>query len=676
MKFSYQWLKDLTGFKGSLPEMIDLFNRYCFDTEFSQDNLEIKLPPNRMADASGHWGMAKELAQVLKKKFKEPVLSLKKDLKLETKNFISVINKESLLCQRYLALYVELPEKEVKTPVWLAKRLEDCGLRPISLVVDIMNYVMLETGQPMHAFDFDLLNSFKGKTKKQLEVRLARKGEKMKTLDGKDLEFSGKELLIADDSQALALAGIKGGVAAEISPKTTKIIIEAANFEAINIRLSSRLSGIKTDASIRFENFLDPNLAEKAIWRAAQLLQEISGAKIAKTAVDVYPVKNQPKKIIISHQEIEKLAGFKISAKEVKRILEGFCSSVKDSGKNYNLVIDTKRFDISIKQDVIEEVLRFVGYDQIPISSVSEEVKPPETNSEVRLKWQVQDILVKLGFDEVMNYSLIKEADLESFRFSPSTCIKVLKPVSGEFTHLRPSLLVGILKNLSLNMKNFEQGRIFEIGKVFSKANRFGAQGGDLVPSESRELSLTVWGEKDGNNNFLNLKGSLIELFLSLGYEESVINFKKTDSREFAPEESLSLEIDGSAIGLLGNLRKDLLEKYDLLKSASYAEIWLDHLPKAKPQKVFSDINRFPPLKRDLSFFVPLNIEYSEIIGKMKSPLVESCELFDIFEKNNQKSLSFHLIFRIKDRTLTDLEVNQEMEKIISKLESLGAKIR
>jgi phenylalanyl-tRNA synthetase beta chain len=327
MRFSYEWLKNIVGFNQSLNEVVDLLNRYSFDTEpAGKTSIEVKLPPNRIGDASGHLGLAKEVAVVLGKTIDLPKMTYRA-ASFKTSDFLSVEIKNKNRCPRYLAMYAEL-NRVGRSPKWMQKRMQDCGLRPINAVVDIMNYVMLEYGQPLHAFDFDKLD--RGQAgKKQIIVRLAQKGEMIATIEDKTYKLVGTELLICDSKQPLAIAGIKGGKDAEIDFQTKKIVVEAANFDPIGIRQAARSLGIRTDASARFENGVDPNLAGKAMQRVCALLQEICGAKVAKNGVDIYPVKKLPKKLIVSLTAIEKILGMKVSAKQAETIFKSFCVSSK-----------------------------------------------------------------------------------------------------------------------------------------------------------------------------------------------------------------------------------------------------------------------------------------------------------------------------------------------------------
>lgn len=663
MKYSYQWLKDLVGFQQGVREIADVFNRFVFDTEVSGKNLEIKIQPNRVGDASGHFGVAKELGFVLKKTVRFPKTSYAVSA-FKTSDFVELEVGEKNLCRRYTALYAKLPQLG-KTPVWLKRRLMACGLRPINAVVDIMNYVMLEIGQPLHAFDFEKLAKT-GAGKAKIIVRSSKKGETITTLEDKTYNLTGKELLICDLSGPLAVAGIKGGQRAEIDQKTRAIVVEAANFDAVSIRMTSRNLGIKTDASWRFENFLDPNLTMAAMQRAANLLQEIGAVEIADNFVDFYPKKTLPQNLKLSLAEIEKIIGFPVSPAAAEKIFRTFSANVKKiSPDGYVLTVETGRQDIVLKEDVAEEVARLVGYDKIPAIPVAELVKAPQGNYEIELKQRVQDELVKFGFDEVMNYSLVKESDLSGFGSDKDSFIKVTKSVSGDYSYLRVNTAVGLLKNISENAKRLDRFKIFEIGHVFSQ--------GQGLPKENIELGLAIFGNGNVENQFLELKGCLESLFERTGFGKVV--FKK--QKDNVGYEYLTFSLGNDELGYLINTQKYLLDKYDIKGPVAYAKISFDLLlSKNVPARQYQAVNKLPEVKRDLSFFLDKKIEYSAITDKINSPLLENFELFDIFEKNGKKSFSFHFYFRVKGRTLIDKEVDEEMKKIIAGLENLGAQIR
>ncbi len=679
MKYSYKWLKDLVGFRQDVRGIADVFSRYAFDAEVSGNNLEIKLQPNRIGDASGHLGMAKELGFALKKSVHSPEISYKKS-DFKTSEFVEIEVKDKRLCPRYTALYAELP-KLGQTPVWMEQRLMDCGLRPINAVVDIMNYVMLEYGQPLHAFDFDKLAKTSsprrslqrsaGQKKAKIIVRLGQEGESITTLEDKTYKLTGKELLITDLLGPLAVAGIKGGKRAEVGSKTKAVVVEAANFDAVSIRKTSRELGIKTDASWRFENFLDPNLTSQAMQRVAYFLQDICSARIANDFVDAYPKKVSAKTIRVSLEDMEKIIGMPVKAKDAESIFKTFATKIiKQGGGVYVLKVSTLRQDLSLKEDVAEELARFIGYDKIPAATTEELVKAPEQSNEINLKRKIQDELVKLGFDETMNYSLIKNADIEISRHEgdKKDYIRVTGPVSKEYEFLRRSLATGLLKNISENAKNFDKVKIFEVGHVFSEENS--------LPKENIQLGLAVFGNTDAQVQFRELRGCLENLFKSLGVTEFVTKRGIAGGHDY-----LFYKFDENEEGHFAhitNFWKKILDDYDIKGPVSYAGISVDNLlSENRLAKTYQEINRLPVVKRDLSFFVDKNLEYSAIDDKINSSLMEgNPELFDIFEKDGKKSFSFHLYFRVADRTLTDKEVDGEMKKIIAGLEVIGAEIR
>jgi len=319
MKVFYPWIKELTGIKQDSRELAEVLNQFVFDPELTANPqvLEVKVQANRVADASGHLGFSQEVARILKTKVREPKVVYKKS-SVTAKDKLEVLLKDSKLCRRYSAAYLE-NAKIGASPKWLQEKLLACGLRPINAAVDVMNYVMLEYGQPLHAFDFDKLHPAGAKA--QIIVRRAKPGEKITSLEDKHYDLNGTELLICDLEQPLALAGIKGGKVAEISKSTKRIVIEAANFEPVSIRLTAKRLGLKTDASLRFSHNLSPELCPLGMIRALSLLKEIAGAKIYEP-IDVYPKKQTKEDIGLDLKKINRIIGAELNLKEVLDVLE------------------------------------------------------------------------------------------------------------------------------------------------------------------------------------------------------------------------------------------------------------------------------------------------------------------------------------------------------------------
>jgi len=436
MIFSYNWLKDYI--KGKMPspkKLAELLTLHSFEVEEVKKVgkdwvLDIDVLPNRACDCFSHIGIAREIAVITNSKLKTQNSKLQlKTQKFNAKDFIKIEVKNREDCPRYTAKVI-LDVKVKSSPKWIQERLKACGLQPINNIVDITNYVMLETGQPIHAFDFDKIKSLSPKSqvpnpkqipnskfqKKKIIVRRAKKGEKITALDNKTYTLDEDILVIADTQEPIAIAGIKGGESTAIDSKTKNIIIEAANFSPQVIRRASRKLKLRTDASWRFENGVDPNLIDFAQERVCSLIQKIAGGKVTQGMVDFYPKKVLPKKIKLDLDYVEKLLGVRIPQKEIIKILKSLGLKIENwKLKILTVEVPTRRLDISIQEDLIEEIGRIVGFQNIPSVFPQTSLIPPERNEEIFWQRNCQDILKEQGFTEVYNYSFIGEQEKEIF---------------------------------------------------------------------------------------------------------------------------------------------------------------------------------------------------------------------------------------------------------------------
>ena len=667
MKFSYNWLKNYLDLKLPIEKLVEILNLYAFETELlpkDKDILEIKVPTNRI-DAYCHLGIAREISNILNLKLNEPQITYPKSQE-RIKNYLKVETQEKKLARRYsAALVFNIKVKE--SPKWLKERLISCGIRPINNIVDLTNYVMLETGQPLHAFDFNKLADFKNK--KTIIVRLAKKGEKITTLENINYSLTGNELLISDFEKPLALAGIKGGIGSEIDNNTKNIVIEAANFEPLNIRETSKVLNLKTDASLRFENNLDPELTIFALKRFLTLLNEISQPpiKICKDFIDVYNLKEKPKVISVLPSKISKIAGFDFKKSEFEKYLKTVANKITIKNNNYLVEIKSFRRDLETVEDLSEELIRLKGLNNVVSSIPITSIKYPEVPKIVEFKLKIAEIFSRdFGFDEIASYSFIKEEDLTNWNLNKNNLIKLTTPASFGFNYLRPNLLIKILENISLNLKNFNEFKIFEIGKIFKKENN--------LPIETLYLAGAIVS-KNQENNFLQLKGYVEKLFEIFNIQNFA--FKNGTDERF--EEFLKILINNKELGILGNISNNYQKIYDLKTKAAYFELNLEELVKhCVSLKLFVPLLKFPKVKRDLSIWMPQNLTFSRVkkIIKNSSKLLREIKLFDSIKIDNRKSYSFHLEFFDETRTLTEEEVEQEMAKIANNLNKLNIEIR
>jgi len=656
MKFSYQLLKKLVPKIENKSGLIEKLILYAFEAEdLGGDMIEIFIPANRYSDAASHWGMARIISAIYGRNFQFPIsnpqFSKPKCKEVEP---LKIEIKDTDLCPRYMGWYFEVP-KIAASPKWMQDILISCGLRPVNSVVDIMNYTMLETGQPLHAFDVDKLTTY-NKQLTTIIVRRAKKREKIITLDNEVYELNEKILVIADDKDSLAIAGIKGGKKAEVDNNTKRIIVEAANFESTRIYKTSRQINLTTDASVRFGHGLSPVLAERGIKRAAELLEEICQAKAGKLH-DIGFLEPSRKVLKFDIDRFNKLTGLNLREKACFNYLKKLGFSIK----NKLVEVPPERMDVSIFEDLVEEIVNLYGYNKVPVAPPHVYLRPSGYEEINILKDKVRKILVGFGLSEVYNYSFISKYDLEKSagRFFGGEPIAVKNPISSQFEFLRPSLSCGLLKNTEDNSRFFESVRIFEIGKVFPE-----------------KLVLGIAASFKKGKPVLELKGWIEELLKEIGLTDYFMPDLNFDLRFLDSKESLRIESDHSVLGYFGSTTEG---------NVAIAELDLEKLlVLAVGEKEFEPLAKYPEIIRDLSIIIPRHIRSSEvfeIIENAAPKYLDDVDLIDVYEDlkigENNQSLTFRLVFLADDRTLTDQEVDKEMKRITTSLEEeFNAEIR
>lgn len=696
MKFSYNWLSEYIDKIPPIKQLVSDLTMRSFEIDsFGQEGkdwiVDIKVLPNRAFDCLSHLGMAQEIAAVANRKFKEPKTVLKEEKSLNINNFLSVEVKEKKLCPRYSARVI-VDVKVGSSPEWLQERLISCGLRPINNIVDIVNYVMLEFGQPLHAFDLDKLSD------KKIIIRNAQPKEKILTLDEQKSEISLDQniLVIADSRQPVAIAGIKGGKTPEVGASTKRIVIEAANFNPKNIRKSSRFLGLRTDASWRFENGVDINLTIKALNQASFMIAKIAGGKIVSGVIDVAGIKKQPWIVTVKHGYIESLLGIKIKSPEVLKVFSRLSLSVKQIKKGkeifYQVKIPTRRADLISQEDLIEEIGRLLGYENI-ISKMPSGVLIPSVKEEVLIYAdKIRDILTGVGYSEVYNYSFISEADKQNFNLQ--NLAELNNPLSHEQKYLRPNLAIGLINNLKDNLKYFLPGsgftpkdkalRLFEIGHVFSEVGHdFG---------EEKRISGLIYlkNEKKKDAAFYEIKGAVETLCHKLGLSDE---WSDSHIQEGLPAnwksifyqlKTAQIKSGEKILGWIGEINPKIASDLGIDGKASIFEIDFSILVKlVNEEKEYKPPSKFPAITRDLAILVSATTKTEEILNIIENnggDLLVDVDLFDIYEGKDltakNKSLAFHLIFQSDEKNLSDNEINRLMEKIIKSIENKGWKIR
>jgi len=676
MKFSYNFLQSF--FKSKLPKpekLADLLTYHFAEVEgISKQGkdflLDIDIRPNRGPDCFSYMGIAREIGAILKL---TPLLPKSKRAIKETskiKELISISCQAKAGCLRYTGGIIK-GVKVGSSPKWLKARLKSNNINPINNIVDATNYVMLETGQPLHAFDYDKIA---GDKTKKIIVRRAKKGEKITTLDDREIKLDKDILIIADKKEPLAIAGIKGGKKAEITNKTTNILLEAANFDRILIRRASKKIGLKTDASRRFEYGIDPNLTQLGINRSLVLIQELAGGMIIPGRVDFYPKKPVPKRIKLELDYVEKLLGIKIPVKEIKDILRRlgftFVPQVSALSKKQILIdVPSFRLDISYPEDIIEEIGRLYGYRKIPSKFPLVALIPPERNLEIFWENMIKDILKEAGFWEVYNYAFLSQEELDIFNLK--NAVEVKNPVSIEYQFLAPSLVPNLIKDVAKNQEYFNDIRIFELSNVFQKTKK--TKKGVI---ERKRLSVLISTEDlKPAEGFYQMKGVVDLLLNKLGISD--IWYEEHRSTSWEGRYCAVIKIGGEEIGFLGNINREVLDRLGVKNEAVIFDIDFDKLQKlASEENEYQPLSKYPAAVRDLAVLVPSDVKVIDVLNKINAAggkLVRDVDLFDIYEgeelPEEKKNLAFHIIYQAPDRVLSSEEIDQLQEKIIEALE-------
>jgi phenylalanyl-tRNA synthetase beta chain len=643
--------------------------------------LEIAITPNR-PDALSHIGIARELSALLCRGFNYPAVQLVEPVDKKSSDFASVEILDQVNCPRYVAkviLNVEIKE----SPEWLKSRIKSIGLRPINNVVDVTNFILYEVGQPLHAFDLDYLAG------RKIVVRDAGNEEKFTTLDSKERKLRSADLMIWDGEKAVAIAGIMGGENSEVSASTKNILIESAYFNPSSVRKTSKMLGLSTDASYRFERSTDPDITVWAARRAVQLIFELGGGEIASGEIDIYPAEIIRKKTSLRFQRIDKILGYHISSEEVERILVrlGFLVSEKNSD-SLEVEIPLFRPDIEREIDLIEEVARVYGYKKIPEInkiSVTLEKKTDQSGFVDRTK----DLLNSLGFYEIITNSLLNRETASKF----GRPVQVLNPQSSEMSHLRPSLLPGMLTTISNNLKvNEKDLQLFEIGKIFEKITDGKIENfDDFSERQCLIISLTgnpvraEWFEKDRMYDIYDLKGLVQSFFESLLTGVSLRTEFDLEPGLFYKSAFNVSDSDGRILGYGGKLKKEIAGSFDIEQDLFIFETDLDILKSIDlPLKSFTPLLKYPKVFRDFAFILDNSVSSEDVIKVIKeasSNLLHNIKLFDIFQSESlgkgKKSLAFQLEYYDSRATLTEDVIDNDFRSAIKAIEEkLKGKLR
>lgn len=640
--------------------------------------IELEVTSNR-PDCFGLFGIAREVSALFETNVRYPEEHPEEQEELASER-VSVDIQAPDLCPRYSGKVI-LQARAGVSPFWMRWRLNNSDVREISAVVDVTNYVMLETGQPLHAFDLDLIPDGK------VIVRRAFPGEKIVTLDGATRILDPQMLVIADREKAIAIAGVMGGLSTEVSSFTRNILIESANFSPASIMRTSRKLGLITEASVRFEKKVDPEGTVYAAERAAFLIQKICGGKVLKGTVDEYVKKYVPVRVALRHSRLEKVIGQKFARRKVVNIFKSLGFEVKEKDDSYDLKVPSFRPDIQREIDLIEEVARIYGYDKLP-STIPKSNTYGGFKGRGRFVNSVRDIATRQGFYEVVTFSLISDKIPEIFHLKGedklSRAKAIVNPISSDLSILRTSLIFGLMDVLRNNFsREVRSLRIFEIGKTFYDK-------GDILPEEELKLGFAAMGdliEKSWyttplRNDLFDLKGLVEEICSEF---EIDVSFSPSKMPFFIEGKQVSIVINDKEVGYFGEILPDIRQHYDIKQPVYVGEVSLDFLYKvASYEKTFREIPVYPSISYDLSFLVPYEIGYDVIrkaILNLQVNWLEDVFIFDLYSGKGipagKKSIALRLVFRSKERTLSEDEVRKEFEKVVSLLErEFSAEIR
>ena len=632
--------------------------------EMDDSVIDFELTANR-GDLLSILGMAHEIAAIYDKKVKDIDLSYTENNEDINKNFKVVRNTEN--CSIFLAKRVEnVAIKE--SPTFIKNRLIASGIRPINNVVDISNYVMLETGQPLHYYDADTLNGM-------LEVRMANDNEKLTTLDGIERTLSSEDIVISDGKKAIGLAGVMGGLDTEITENTKNIIIESAIFDNVKIRKTSK-DILRSEASIRFEKGLDPNRTYMAIERSCHLLEKYANATIVGGLVKEDTTSLEDTKIDITFENINLVLGTIVPEDAVLDVFRRLGFTYEVNGKTISVSVPKRRIDISIKEDLIEEVGRIYGVNNIEGRLPNLPIKAGSFDKQTR---NIRNKMVDLGLNETLSYILVNDKEAKDFTKDDTEIIKLLDPMTEERNTLRHSISSSLFKIYEYNKaRNNKDVSIFEIGKTFCKDKEEYMEERKLACLMTGEFYLGVDSTKQVD--FYVIKGIAEELLDYLGYANRY-SFVINDSipETFHPGQSAAISVNNDIVGFIGRVHPVKA------KEAVYVmEINLDKLLSKKVGKMkYKEISKFPSVKKDLAVVVDKNVASGDIAGVIKKAagsLLLGTKVFDVYTaaglEENKKSIAYSLEFGANDRTLTDEEINQVLEKIIANLEKNGASLR
>lgn len=652
--------------------------------------IEIDITANR-ADALSHWGVARDLYAWLKQNGYQTSLHRPSDEGFKVDNHdlpIDVVIENTEACRRYAC--VSITGCEVKeSPEWLKEKLNIIGLRPINNIVDITNYVMMAYGQPLHCFDADMVKGHK------IVVKTMPEGTPFQTLDGVEHQLSSRDLAICNEEEPMCIAGVFGGKGSGTYETTRNVVLESAYFHPTWIRKSARRHGLSTDASFRFERGIDPNGVIYALKQAAMLCKELAGGKISMDIRDEYPSPIENAKVSLKYDYVKSLVGKDISADTIKNICQSLEMKVEsEDAEGIVLEVPAYRVDVQRPCDVVEDILRIYGYNnvEIPTQLKSSLVIKGEEDRKHKLQNLVSEQLVGAGFNEILNNSLTKVA---YYPADDATLVKIMNPLSQDLGVMRQTLLYGGLESVEHNVKRKAQNlRFFEFGNVyFIDPEKHNPDQPMQAYKEENMMALWVtgkrvegsWAHPDEDSNYFELSAYVQNILQRIGMKPGMLVTKKSENPAFSA--GLQLESrGGKKLIEMGIVSPKLLKQFDLQQPVYFAELNWTQLMKAtrKSEVLFTDIPKHPAVSRDLALLVDSSVEFAQIeqiAHQSEKKLLKSVELFDVYEGKNlpagKKSYAVNFILQDEEKTMNDKQIDAIMQKLIQNLKKqLGAELR
>jgi len=688
MKFTFTWLKELVEIDASPNELSELLTMagleveslaplHGFEVGAEDCVFEISITPNR-GDCLSILGLAREVAALTDKRLK----NRRSDVQAKATHClgnvgIKIVNPE--LCSRYSAFVID-SIRIGQSPKWMQRRLEACGFRPVNNVVDVTNYVMLELGQPLHAFDLDQLTSG------QIVIRQSSGEREFVALDGVKRELSDGDLLICDGNTPIALAGIMGGKNSEVTAATRRVLLESAHFDPTTIRRTAKRLGLHSEASHRFERGVDPAGTVSAGNRAAQLISNHAGASVSPGLVDSYPNPPEPPSILLRQERIKKVLGVDIAPVEAQRILTALGLKAKKSAGEDCLVVvpPTNRSDLTREADLIEELARLYGFQNIPTTlPISRSMA---TKVDYQLIWErrLRSFLAGEGLVEVINLPFTNETLNQTFTGlwnGPTSPVAVLNPLVKDNAEMRLSLLAGLIENLRLNLAQKAEGVFaYHLGKTFrlqanGEIEEKQCLGGLLYGSRTRKGLRS--SDTPGPVTFLDCKGIIEGIFDLFHLRESIV-WSRATAAVLHPGRSAQLLHDGEKIGYMGETHPDLNDQFGL-SSLMVFELDFEKLLQYSPRQIrASSLPRYPAVERDFAIIVDQAVPSQQIIScinELGQKLIKGIEIFDEYRGDSiphgKKSLAYRIYYRADDRTLTDSEVNTMHQQVLDQIGKL-----